>query len=242
MFYKILAPVYQHVFPVETKDVFLSQCFKVDSSLLDIGCSDGRVAAGLNQMNLGYKITAIDLSVELIKIAKSVNQNEKDLVEVLNLNMLDLSKQFNNETFDGVYCIGNTLVHLRNEVEIRSAIKAMYDVLKPEGVLVLQILNYDKILKEKPKALPLIDNPYVRFERYYAYEENYIVFSSKLVVNKQEQSASTILYPISVDALVSLLNEIGFIRVSLYSGFDFSPYDVNKLPLVIVAHKDLTNK
>lgn len=242
MFYKILAPVYQHVFPVETKDVFLSRCFKAESSLLDIGCSDGRVAAGLNQMNHGYKITAIDLSEELIEIAKTVNQYEKEHVEVLYLNMLDLSKQFNNETFDGVYCIGNTLVHLKDEVEIRSAIKSMYDVLKPEGVLVLQILNYDKILKEKPKTLPLIENSFVRFERNYEYEENHIVFSSKLVVNKQEQSASTVLYPISVDALVSLLDEVGFKRVSLYSGFDFSTYDVNKLPLVIVAHKDLTNK
>ena len=65
MFYKILAPVYHHVFPVDGKDLFLSKCFKAQSHLLDIGCSDGRVAAGLSQMNLGYKIKAIDLDEDL---------------------------------------------------------------------------------------------------------------------------------------------------------------------------------
>lgn len=242
MFYQILAPVYHYVFPVEGKDVFLSKCFKAQSVLLDIGCSDGRVASGLSQMNLGYKIKAIDLSEDLIKIAKKVNQADQENVEVLYLNMLELQNKFSEESFDGIYCIGNTLVHLKDASEIRSAIKSMYDVLKPGGGLVLQILNYDKILKDKPKILPLIENSFVKFERFYTYLEEQIEFSSKLVVNENAQSATTVLYPITREALISILIDVGFENISTYSGFDFSTYDVNKLPLVVVAHKDLTNK
>lgn len=242
MFYKILAPVYHRVFPVEGKDTFLSQCFKSESKLLDIGCSDGRVAANLIQLNRGFHITAIDLSEDLIEVAKKVNQNHPTEVEIRLMNMLDIHQYFGAESFDGVYCIGNTLVHLRDDTEVRRAIKGMYDVLKTDGVLVLQILNYEKILREKPETLPLIENNFVRFERAYTYEMHQIVFSSKLVVDENVQGASTILYPIKPDALASILSDIGFSGVTFYSGFNFLAFDENKLPLVIVAHKDLTNK
>lgn len=239
MFYKILAPVYHYVFPVEGKDVFLSQCFKPNARLLDIGCSDGRVAASLNQMNLGFKLSAIDLSEDLIEVAKEVNGEE---VEIRHLNMLDLSSVYEAETFDGMYCIGNTLVHLENESEMHRAVKAMYQALKSEGVLVIQILNYALIMREKPKTLPLIENDFVRFERHYTYDRQRIIFSSKLVSGDQIQTATTVLFPILPDALIAILTDVGFVNIAKYSDFKFSSFDDNKLPLVIVAHKDLTNK
>ncbi len=236
MFYTKLSEVYQHLFPAQGKLALLDQHFKPQSNLLDMGCSDGRVALGM--ATLGHKVEAADLSEDMIATALDVSQDQS-LFQVKQVNMLETSKHFPARYFDGVYCIGNTLVHLNQEDQVAQAIRSFHTVLKEDGVLILQILNYEKVIKDQITTLPLIDNDYVRFERAYDLGDNLITFKTKLTIKETGISTeeSTTLMPLKKDQLASLLLENGFTDLKWFGNYDGKPFANEDLTLIVVAKK-----
>ena len=238
-FYKNLAPVYHHVFPVEGKDRFLAACFSKGSRLLDVGCSDARVALALSEMLEDVEIEAIDLSMDLLDVAQKVIQG-KSHIHLREMNMLHVHQHYGNLAFDGIYCIGNTLVHLEDTEQISKCLEGFYLTLKSSGTLVIQILNYDKILDEHITTLPLIDNEWITFDRVYTPMGNLLTFGSTLTIKegeRRELNASTPLYPIRKAPLIDILSRIGFVDIKVYSSFKFDVYDVRMLPLILIAKK-----
>ncbi|MCK8060144.1 MULTISPECIES: bifunctional 2-polyprenyl-6-hydroxyphenol methylase/3-demethylubiquinol 3-O-methyltransferase UbiG [unclassified Fusibacter] len=236
MFYKELSKVYHHVFPAKGKLNFLTTHFKPASHLLDMGCSDARVALGL--VELGHTVEAADLSEDMVKVADAVSENGT-LFPVRLANMLDTAIDYPKEHFDGVYCIGNTLVHLLDKADIKRTLEGFKQVLKHDGTLILQILNYEKILSDKPDSLPLIDNEHVTFQRRYEYENDRIDFITTLHVKSDAEvyTAKTQLNPLTKADLESLLKDIGFSQLEWFSGYDAKPYHKDELPLLVVAKK-----
>ena len=243
MFYKNLAPVYQYVFPVMEKGNFLFNHFKNNKVILDVGCSDGRVALALAEKDLNYEIIGIDLSQDLIEVAKDVTKNNSH-VSIRNMNMLDVGQDYSTNYFDGIYCIGNTIVHLNDEKEITEALTSFNRVMKVDGRLIIQILNYDLILRDQIKELPLIDNENVRFEREYNFiDAQHMQFNASLTLKKdgeQRLTANTMLYPITKDSLERCLHISGFEDLVWYSDFKASNYDPEKLTLIVVATKKVS--
>lgn len=132
--YKNLADYYEFIFPSKKKIEFLNDEFQNESYLLDIGCSDGRVAKGLGEK--GFKIEAIDLDEDMIRVAKEVNKDIED-VDVRLLDMIEVDKHFKPDSFDGIYCIGNTLVHLPNYKTIEDTLKGFKTLLKQNKKLII---------------------------------------------------------------------------------------------------------
>jgi SAM-dependent methyltransferase len=94
-------------------------------SVLDAGCAYGRDTKLF--ANIGFKITGIDLSQELLKRAKEFSPQTKFLkMDIRNLD-------FPNNHFDGIWCHA-TLLHLNNE-DLEKALREFNRVLKEEGVL-----------------------------------------------------------------------------------------------------------
>lgn len=233
MFYKNLAPVYRYVFPVGNKAAFLAEHMPDGGKVLDVGSADGSVACALEKTVPGLNVIGLDLSEALLSEARTLYPEHAD--RFVALDMREALRVFGKDAFDGVYCIGNTLVHLE---DVSQVIRDFHQMLKPGGVLVIQILNYDKIMRERPEALPLIENDRVRFERYYDYLDEGICFKSVLTIKGYEDltlSAETMLYPVGKDALERALFEAGFGSVEWYSGFDGSAYDVSEAPLIVKA-------
>ena len=238
-FYKNLAPVYHHVFPVDGKDQFLANCFSTGSRILDVGCSDARVAIALSEALDDTDIEGIDLSIDLLKVAQNVIKDNPH-VHLSEMNMLHVLDHFGNYAFDGIYCIGNTLVHLENIDQISKCLEGFYCTLKSSGTLIIQILNYDKILDEHITKLPLIDNNQIMFEREYTHLSDLLMFNSTLTMKEDRAhklKASTFLYPIRKEPMVEILSRIGFMDIKVYSSFEFDEYDAQKLPLIFIAKK-----
>lgn len=238
MFYKNLAPVYHHVFPVGNKAIFLNSHFKHDAKLLDIGSADGRVAKALDDMNCGYKITGIDLSEELIDVSKDVAKGSEN-IHIIKLDMNHISSIFPANSFEGIYCIGNTLVHLETLDAISKLLSDLYKILAPSGKLILQILNYEKILNEQITELPLIENDQISFIRKYEFINEKIDFlsilnnkSSGLILESQTQ-----LFPLTQKQLKKALRDCGFNNVAYFGDFSGNAYNENDLTLILVAEK-----
>lgn len=128
--------------------------------ILDAGCGPGRDAMIFYQK--GATVTGVDLSSELIKIAKKKNPE----ITFIEGNFLNLP--FKNESFDGVWAHA-ALVHLETIKEVKKALLEFYNVLKKRGILNVYVREQSKteeyvIVKDK-KA----NNE--RFFRYFTMDE-----------------------------------------------------------------------
>jgi SAM-dependent methyltransferase len=158
------------------------------------------------------------------------------------LDMRQIDERFPEAYFDTVICFGNTLVHLLSDDDIRKFIQSAFKVLSPEGKLTIQILNYQYILENQIKSLPLIDNEHISFERNYEFgdESGLIDFNTKLTVKStgQEIKNSTKLYAIRQDKLQELLEEAGFSAIEFFGSFNREPITTASLPLVLSCQKN----
>ncbi|MEM2924724.1 MAG: class I SAM-dependent methyltransferase [Methanocellales archaeon] len=101
--------------------------------IVDIGCGTGRHSILL--ANLGYSVIGIDISLEMIKIARSkggVNSN---------INFLVASAEalpFKSSSVNSVISIFGALNHV---VRYNQAFEEIARVLKPEGVFIFSVVN-----------------------------------------------------------------------------------------------------
>lgn len=241
MFYTSIAPHYQHIFPFNTAQIeFLRHVLPYNGArVLDVGCATGELAFALT--HFGFPTWAIDFDEQMIRIAQK-NKPEDAMFPVFGqMDMRTIDEHYPEAYFDAVICFGNTLVHLLNDDDIQKFIAATYKVLSPDGKLAIQILNYQHILENRVKSLPLIDNNDISFERQYEFGDNseLIDFNTKLTVKStgQEIKNSTKLYAIRKDKLQEILEKAGFTSIEFFGGFNREPLTENSLPLVLSCTK-----
>ena len=239
-FYQQISPFYHHIFKINANQVdFIKSKIPPESNckVLDIGCGIGTLSFEL--VNYYKNVLGIDMDAEMIRVASKKKNNISKSIQFQQKSMLKLNTFIDENAVDGIICFGNTLVHLNSLDEIADFLQQSKAVLKPNGKLLLQIVNYDKIIKKNLKQLPLIENDEIIFERNYCYRksENRIDFNTRLTVkSSQEIIENEIeLLPILKNELSILLNKAGFNNCNYYGNFNSEPYTINSPALIIEA-------
>jgi 2-polyprenyl-3-methyl-5-hydroxy-6-metoxy-1,4-benzoquinol methylase len=240
-FYESISEYYDKIIPLKRQAVNFvnSNLQHYDKcKVIDIGCATGHMDAAIASNNV--KVEGIDLDKEMIAYANDKYNSENVSFHVMN--MLSIDEEFQLDSFDIVTCFGNTLVHLVNEEEVYTALDKMKKVLKKHGKLLIQILNYQYILDECIKELPLIENEHIKFERFYSEQvrDERLIFETRLTIKKTGEIISNeiYLYPLLKDQLEKSLKKLGFSNIHFYSNFNKEPYTYNHLPLVVEAVLD----
>lgn len=241
-FYKSIAKYYDYIFSYnpDQKDFILSMINELykNRCVLDIGCGTGNLTIELSK--LFEKVIGIDLDVDMINIAESKKRENGNKIDFKCLNMLEIKNHFTPLTFDLIVSFGNTLVHLNNSEEIEDFLKQTKIILKPGGKLLLQIINYDRILAYDIQSLPLIQNENIKFERYYKYhaERKKIIFETILTVKERNRviKKKVELYPILKNEIKNILSKAGFATVLFYGNFKKENITATSVPLIIEAH------
>lgn len=234
-FYEELSKYYDIVFPLGVKQMeFINKRINPSGSILDIAAGTGNYSLALAKG--GYDVTAVDLDDEMVNsIIEKANIMDIDL-KAIKMNMLDMDTL--DGKYDGIICIGNSLVHLKDKEEIHKALKSMKSALKDGGTLILQIVNYDRIIINDVKNLPTIDRPEsgVKFIRDYDHVNGVIHFNTTLIVGDEEYKNSIPLYPLKSEDMMDILKDCGFEEIEFYGGFNEAPYErSNSFPLVVSA-------
>lgn len=238
-FYESISDLYDFIFPLNPVQIDfvtdrLAPCEQ--KNLLDVGCGTGNLCLALGPH---FKaIHGIDPDVSMLDIAiEKAGKNHPNL-HFSPYGMLDIDTNFSD--LDAILCFGNTLVHLSSEDEILQFFKQSQKALKPGGKLLVQIINYDRILNQDIKGLPGIENDKISFERKYNYlpDKNLIEFETLLSIKESGQKINNLihLYPIRKSRLDGLLSEAGFKKVIYYGNFKKESLTSKSMPLVFEAY------
>jgi len=110
--------------------------------------------------------------------------------------------------------------------DIQQVLKDVYSLLAEQGILILQIVNYDRILKYNIDHLPIIDNEEVGISlvRNYDYNpsEDLVYFNTELILREKqlEYQNSVALYPLKSKELRQMLKIAGFTIEEQYGSFN----------------------
>ncbi len=240
-FYNEFNKYYDDIFPAGKPQLeFLTKRI-VGNNILDIACSTGNYSISLAKE--GYTVSGIDLDEGMIEVFKKKAREEGVTVNALVGDMKKLQQYYKEESFETAFCIGNSLVHLTTLEEIMQVLKVVYQLLEKKGKMIIQIINYDRILKYNIEQLPTIENNeagvslvrnYVKYSG-----DDLIHFQTELRVIKENECYKNVveLYPLRKKELIEGLEKIGFFINEVYGNFKEEPYSDESYATVIVAEK-----
>lgn len=197
--------------------------------VLDAACGTGHHAIALAQR--GYRVIGTDLSAPMI--ARAVENAAAQDVDVT-FTVAGLGRYAAlGQTFDAAICLGNSLPHLLSEEAVQEALADFAAVLRPGGVLVIQNRNFDRVWSARERFMPPqtfrdADGEWI-FVRFYDFHEESLTFNMLRLQRAEEgwsqNVESTELRPVFVRDLESALAAAGFGTVTLFGGYDGSPFD-----------------
>jgi len=242
-FYSSISENYDQIFPFKPPVLAFVMNYLLDPDrkrILDIGCGSGRLALELAQK--GFAVDAIDYDRDMIALTerKMHSLSAGGKLRFQRMDMQLLIENFESGSFDSVLCFGNTLVHLTTLKKIDDFIGSLSMLLKKDGHLMVQILNYDYILTEKISSLPLIENDKIKFERYYDYPDGELInFRTILTIKKTNRIIhnSIGLYPLQKMDLDLILGDHHFTNIDYFGSFLMDDLKADSLPLVVHAVK-----
>ena len=156
--------------------------------------------------------------------------------------MQQLDSQVSAKAFDTIFCLGNSLPHLLEPIDIETAFKNFAALLTPDGTLVLQLLNYHRVLTQKERIVGIRRQDAIMYIRFYDFHQPTITFNLLTIQPDAPQCPHTLhsteLYPYQSEELQRYLTQQGFTRKVYYGNMQFQPFDPQTSPdLVIVAKK-----
>jgi len=119
--------------------------------VLDCACGIGADAIALARR--GFKVTATDGSSSMVARARRRLAPYSDQVSVIQSQWEHLPDKL-TERFDLAICLGNAIVHTGTRPRMVESLKAIRDVLKPNGRVVVDSRNWELLQRSRPRIVP----------------------------------------------------------------------------------------
>lgn len=206
---------------------------------VDAGCGTGFLSLLLTQ--LGVKVIGVDASPEMVARA-SAHAKEMHLSVRFLASRFDQLHKVVASPVDAVFCLGNSLPHLLTHGELLEALHAFAGTLNPGGILIIQILNYDRIIARRSRVQSVKEAGGKIFVRFYDFEKDLVRFNILILQRTpqgvQHQLDSVMLRPIQLDGLSDILATVGFRETHAYGNLRQEKFDPERsTDLVVIARK-----
>jgi SAM-dependent methyltransferase len=204
-------------------------------SALDAACGTGAYAIPLARM--GIRTVGADLSAGMLAQARRHGLQAGVSIEWVRAAMQELAWKVDGH-FDAVLCMGNSIPHLLTDTDLEATLGGIAALLNPGGVVVLQLLNYSRLLARGERIVGVIrasDREYVRF---YDFFDDRLRFNILEIIWRGDQGDcrihSTMLRPYAPDGLRQALVRNGLTSVEVFSGLRFEPFDQTRAETVML--------
>jgi len=203
----------------------------------DLGCG-----TGLDSISLalaGLEVTAFDISEGMIKEAAKNAVKKGVNIKFVNTEIDKIPAEY-HKNFDLAVSLGNTLANL-NPKTTKAALNNSRKILKKNGMLIIQLLNYElirKINKRIVKISSVNDKTIIRFydifkDKFYF---NILKFSNS---NPSEYELNTsAIYPYNKKSINEMLKCAGLSNIKFYGSLKLDKFEKSLSgDLVITAFK-----
>lgn len=147
-------------------------------SILDLGCGTGKMAIYFAKEKA--KVTAVDISKQMLKIA---DKNAYDNKVRLNLIGLDMTKFKTSANFDFVYSACDSLNYLTKEEDLKTVFKNIYSMLKDNSIFTFDYIPFEGMgLIEKKEVYK---SDIYEFLSYRETENNFL--KTKVVIKENKE-------------------------------------------------------
>jgi SAM-dependent methyltransferase len=173
-------------------------------------------------------VTAVDPSEEMLKIAVKLTDGNNPAFAFGGLGI-----SLPDGKYDMITILGNTATLVQNMDKFEESIKELHEKLTANGVLIIQIVNYDKVIKQQVLSLPAMkkkrnDTEYI-FLREYRMVENcpeLTVITVELNSDDIKQRIEhTRHLPLTSEKLANILMKSGFSKYDFYADYSSNPFD-----------------
>ncbi|MBN1686520.1 MAG: class I SAM-dependent methyltransferase [Spirochaetales bacterium] len=234
-FYEDLVDHYDKIFPAEPEIVsFLAGSMHGRKNILDIACGTGTYALELAAR--GFRVTGIDLEERMIERAKEKTRTATADFHVADMTGKPDAHAVFTRSFDGVYCIGNSLPHLPGIAQVKKALELWWTILGPGGVLIVQTVNFKRFSGRGGEDLPPVEGEgFVFSRRYFAAAPGAVDFTSVLSMPRRGTHVTNTVRLLALDreTLDETLLDTGYRDIDYYGNYAGEPYDAGTSFLMI---------
>lgn len=215
-------------------------------SVLDVACGNGMHAMILARM--GADVTAADISQAMLDQARARADAAALDVRWLNCAMQDIAGQVAGP-FDAILCLGNSLPHLLEPAQLAQTMTGFARLLAPRGVVVLQLLNYARVLSRQERIVgvtshetsggPKSRTEYVRFYDFLGDLVRFNVLKLTWTSGRcSSEIVDTLLRPYTPADVSAACRAAGLGQIDLYSGNQFAAFnEQDSDTLMVVAQR-----
>nr|WP_203723055.1 class I SAM-dependent methyltransferase [Streptomyces coelicoflavus] len=114
-----------------------------NADVLDCSCGTGQLAVGL--AGRGMRVVATDASEAMVRRTAELSEEFGASVRAVRADWEELPGHFQDNTFDMVFCVGNSLHHATGATGRRAALESMSRLLRPGGRLVLTSRTWELV-------------------------------------------------------------------------------------------------
>jgi SAM-dependent methyltransferase len=210
-------------------------------SILDCHCGTGFHCAMLTEM--GYDLEGVDASPHMLEVAwKNLAARNLDVP----LHLGDVKKMQPLRSYDCVLSMGNSLPHEFGDDNLLRSLERMYDALRPGGLCVIHIENFDRLCRDGDRFIPSrfshSDGGTEAFIFAIDYYQDLVVFNILSVIEENgfpHFNVDVVEYnPVPVAKLEGLMAEAGFKDIEIYGDFNRTPIEKSEsYDAIYVAYK-----
>jgi SAM-dependent methyltransferase len=201
--------------------------------ILDLGCGQGRHAIELARR--GYRVTGLDLSAYLVEVARRRAEAESLQINFVEGDM----RRPPPGPFDAVISLFTAFGYFEQDAENLAVVRAAHDALTPGGLMVLEVINGDRVLRAfEPREWVSVGELVVMEERSLDRDRMRLNVKQAVIGGGFNETNEFSIRLYTVSGLTGMFEEVGYARVDVYAGWEGRPASVEGVRLLAVARKD----
>lgn len=211
---------------------------KKTNKILELACGTGNITIPLAKK--GYNVVGLDISQDMLMVAKDKSIENNLKVLFIEQNMIDLELE---EKFDCVLSMCDGINYIVDTEDLLEVFQRVYNTLEDGGAFIFDISSSYKlknILGNNTFGENLDDICYL-WENYFDEESNILEMDLTIFIQEgkyyRKEEEFHIQRAYDVDEIINLLNTVNFKDVKIYDGFTFNTHKNNSERIFFVAKK-----
>lgn len=212
----------------------LLEQFRVRTAV-DMGCGTGAHVLAL--ASLGVRATGVDLSDRMLAHARSHAAEHPDAAFLRGDFLTTFPPSL--PSADAIFCLGNSLPHIESTGRLQAVFAHWKRHLSPGGRIIVQLLNYARILRERERIVAIRRDGPLTVVRFYDFTEPRITFNILTVTDAAtgpgHTLVSTPLTPFTAGDIADAARAAGCATVELRSSLRLDPWSEDAKDAIVIA-------